>query len=202
MKHLHSFAIILMMAIILPTLTSCLGDDNSSDDNTIVVFDQDQKRTALQQLIGTYTSTLSYTDGTTATATWHISTDSAIVCTPFPMKVMVNALSSTYPTQSEIFKKAETQTLKGTVHPVYSYGSTLVFTTKYEPMNFTVGEGDDAHTVEIQLAETLNVSNMTAQSCVYYANQQLRAILLFGKVTIDGTDYNINSALSLMGTKQ
>jgi len=202
MKHSHSFAILLTMAIAVPTLTSCLGDDDNSGNATINIFDQEQKSEAIRQLAGYYTTTISYNDGTTGSTTWHVQSDSTIVCSPFPMKVLVNALASAYPTQSEILSNAETQKLTGTVHPVYSYGSTNVFTSEYETMSFTVGEGIDAHAVEIVFGKTVTKNGLTAQSSVYYTNQQMQVVVIFDKVTIDGTDYSINNGLSLTGTKQ
>lgn len=202
MKHLHSLAVILLMAVAAPLLSSCLGDDDNDNDNQLVVFTQAGKVQALQQIAGTYTTSLSYKDGTTGSATWRISTDSTIVCSPFPMKVLVNALSSSYPTQSEILSKAESQTLTGIVHPLYSYGSTMVLTTEYAPISFAVGEGTDAHTVSIKIADKLTINNTAAESCLYYASQQIQATILFDKITIDGTDYNLNNGLMLTGKKQ
>lgn len=201
MKNLHSAALILAMAFAATVLTSCLGDSESGDDTTVTIFDQEQKRTALLTAMGTYTSTLSFTDGTTATSIWYVSSDSTVVCSPFPMKVLVNALSTSYPTQSEILSQAESQTLRGVLHPIYSYGSTLVFTSEYSPITFTVGEGESAHTVEIVLTEQVVQSSLTAQSCTYYADSQLQSLLLFDKITIDGEDYELNSGFTVTGSK-
>lgn len=200
MKKLFHVACLAIVAATVTLLSGCLGDDGS-DDSTITVFTKEQRAAAIQTVMGTYTSSLSFTDGTTATSSWNASADSTVVCSPFPMKVLINALSTSASTQSEILKEAGSQKLRGVLHPLYSYGSTIVFSTEYENMEFTVGDGESAHTVTIVMATQVVQSGLTAQSCTYYADSQLQSLLLIEKVTIDGVDYELNSGFTVTGSK-
>lgn len=203
MKHLHSIAIILLMTIITVTFTSCLGNDDNDNESKIVVFTREQRASAIASMAGTYTSTLSFTDGSTATSTWSVSIDSAVVCQPFPMKIVANALTTNNHTAAaEIVNQAPTQTLRGTIHPLYSYGTTIVCSSEYKPMQFTVGDGEDAHAVTIQPASRLTVNGVSGESCTYYANSQLQSLVLFDNVNIDGTDYAVNGGLTITAKKQ
>lgn len=202
MKHLRSAAFVLSLIIAAPIFTSCLGDDDNNNDSTVELLTPDQKRQAIYLMAGNYSSTLSYTDGSTTTITWNVGTDSAIVATPFPMKTLVNALSTSHPEASTILGNASTQKLEGVIHPLYSYSSTIVSYVKYSPITFTVGEGDNQHQVTITPADQLSVSGTTTASYAYYANSQMQVNILLNKVTIDDVDFSLQGGFSLTGTKQ
>lgn len=202
MKHLRSVAFILSMIIAAPIFTSCLDSDDDNNDSTVEVLTAEQKRQAIYQIAGNYTSSISYTDGSTTTVTWNVGTDSVITVTPFPMKAIINALTTSHPEASTILSNASTQKIQGVVHPLYSYSSTLVFYVNYEPITFTVGEGDDQHNVTITPTDQLTISGTTTAPYAYYANSQMQTNILLAKVTIDGVDFTLNGGFSLTGVKQ
>jgi len=201
MKKLFHLACFAIVAATVTLLSGCLGDGDS-EDTSVTVFTPAQKATAIQTVMGTYTSSISFTDGTTATSTWYVSMDSMVTCTPFPMKVLSNALSSSSEAASSILKNAGSQKLVGMLHPLYSYGNTIVFSTEYEPIEFTVETDGQAHEVKIVMASQVVQNGMTAESCTYYAASQLQSLLLIEKITIDDVDYSLNSGLTVTASRQ
>ena len=204
----------LMAAVILPSATSCLGDDNDDDNTPSRELTASEKSIIMLNVDGSYEGKLYYVNNEQKEDSIDIhytinATDSVLRISDFDFKTLERASLTWGEELSKTVGKAGQAAIELVLHPYYNqYLTAGDYTFNYSnehPTSAVYTEEEKEHTVQMTMGqyvdyvymyETLRYSNF-----IEYYSSMMQGNLIIKSLTVDGVKADVNTVLGFKGKK-
>lgn len=199
-----------MAAVILPSVTSCLGDDKDDSNNTYRPLTQTEKDQIMFNIAGDYTAKAYFINTEQKDDSLNIhytitAQDSALVINDFDMKMLEQYSKVVSERFSNIVAQAGKTELRLVLHPYYNNNFTIglySFTlTNDHPTTLTFNDGEKDHVIAITMAESLDYYSYPYTNRYYsvaeYYNKKMQLNVIIKSLTVDGDKFDVNALIGV-----
>ncbi len=213
MENLKKMMVMLICMGIMATITSCLGDDDNN--NTQTVLTASQKSAQIYEMSGNYNGYVYFTNDSTlrtdsSSCVWRLAaSDSALVIPNFPVAILANGVNDNV--AKKCLLNGGTTTFKGVLHPYYNTNNSKSYYTYWmlvdnDKMEFTIENEGTSHNVTVNYVYQMVANNGINYSTFYsvgdYLNGEMLVYILVKDVIFDNKTFTTGWASYIFGKKQ
>ena len=206
----------LMATIILPTVTSCLDNDNDDNSNTTPSrsLTDSEKSIIMSNVAGDYEGKLYYINMEQKEDSIDIhytitASDSVLCINDFDFKTLQRVTLTWGEEPSQTVGSAGQAAFKLVLHPYYNEYLTAgdyTFNYSYDtPLSFIYNDGEKDHSIIITMTQYVDFiytyETLRYYNFVEYYSKLMQGNIIIKSVTVDGVQANVNTVLGFNGKK-
>ena len=176
MENLRKMMLMLMCITFMGAISSCLNDDNNSDESNVLT--PSQKSAQIFEMAGTYNGYVYFNNDTTLkldslACTWRLTApDSTIIIPNFPVALLANGITDK--NVKKCLNEGGTVPFKAVLHPYYNNNHTKGLYTFWmlvdnDKMEFTIKNEETTHNVKVNFSYEMKVNYSWANFATYYS---------------------------------